>query len=187
MSPMIFSHGSYTPQCIHWDAHDISPPMTQGLKLTVIQLTHSPYLTDALTTITYVHILVSPTSSSDTIQRSIMVLHQVAINDHVLILSPHSRHDGCTGTIIKITAKCIAIALNALPNVPLDLHQKIYLLPKHLHVLEFIAPNPEDPSTSATESDTYSSSDLDSISSSDSSPLSVNKDNFYQELMLLRL
>ena len=105
----------------------------------------------------------------------------------VLILSPHSRHDGCTGTIIKITAKCIAVALNALPDVPLDLCQKIYLLPKHVHVLEFIAPNPEEPSTSATESDTYSSSDSDSISSSDSSPLSANEDDFYQEFMLLGL
>jgi hypothetical protein len=64
--------------------------MTQGLKSTVTQLTYSPYLTNALTIITYVHILVSTTSSSDTIQKSIMVLHQAAINDHVLILSPHS-------------------------------------------------------------------------------------------------
>ena len=84
-------------------------------------------------------------------------------------------------------AKCIAIALSTLPDVPLDLCQKIYLLPKHLHMLEFIAPNPEDPPTLATKSDTYSSSDLDSVSSSDSSPLSANTDDFYQELMLLGL
>jgi hypothetical protein len=47
-------------------------------------------------------------------------------------------------------------------------------------MLEFIAPDPEEPSTSAIELDTYSSSNLDSISSSDSGPLSVNEDNFYQ-------
>jgi hypothetical protein len=87
-------------------------------------------------------------------------------------------------------AKCIAIALDALPDVPLDLHQKIYLLTKHLHVLyltELVDPDPEDPSMSATESDTYSSSDSDSISLSDSGPLSAKEDDFYQELMLLRL
>ena len=67
VSPTIFSHDSYTPQHDYCDVHDISPPMTQGLKLTVIQPMHSPYPTNALATITYILILANSTSSSDTI------------------------------------------------------------------------------------------------------------------------
>ena len=127
MSPMIFSHGSYTPQHIHWDVHDISPPMTQGLNLTVIQLMHSPYLTDVLTIIAYILTLAISTSmiwhdseQQDPLLHIIMVHTQFTAGDHVEINSPYSQYDGVHGIVLKLTPKHVAVALDTDLDVPLN-------------------------------------------------------------------
>ena len=167
------------------------------LKLIAIQLMCSPYPTDVLAIITYILILVISTS---------IIQHNLEQNDPL-----HSDHHGVqwichqwpcgdpftiqskswlTGTIIKITAKHMAIALDTSFDVPLDLHQKIYILPKHLHVLEHVQPN----------SSSHDSGNLMIVNSNLDPKISTylklnwkpililslcTKSNFYQELMLL--
>ena len=116
-----------------------------------------------------------------------MVLNQFAVSDHVEINSPYSQYDGIHGTVVKITPKCVAVALDTAINVPLDLCTKTYVLPKHLQLLE--------PDSSTEDLDTliYADSNIDpepqfppdTDSESDAESDYPFAKDFYSELLLL--
>jgi hypothetical protein len=83
----------------------------------------------------------------DPLLHIIMVHTQFTAGDHVEINSPYSQYDGVHGTVLKLTLKHVAVALDMDLDVPLNFQAQTYVLPKHLHML-----NPE---TLTNKSDTF--------------------------------
>ena len=74
----------------------------------------------------------------DPLFKFVMVCCSFAIGDCVEIHSPTCENFGIHGTIFKLTLKCITMALDMDSGVPLHHRDWIYVLPKHLCLL-----NPE--------------------------------------------
>ena len=102
--------------------------------------------------------------------------------------SPSSANFGSHGTIIKLTAKRVAIALDTYDDTPLHQQECIYVLPKNLYILGSDEYDSDDyPHPYDAEYDPEVQFYSDSIYHSDSeSPLeSPYSKEFYKELMLL--
>jgi hypothetical protein len=120
-----------------------------------------------------------------------MVHCSITVSECIKIHSWSSANFRSHGTIIKLTAKCIAVALDTYNDTPLHQQECIYVLPKNLHILDsdeydsddYPQPYYGDYDPEALWWYPYSKSNYHSDSESLSeSPYSKE---FYEELMLL--
>ena len=125
-----------------------------------------------------------------------MVRCSISIGERVEILSRNSINFGCRGTVVKLTAKRVCVAVNPDIDTPFDQRERIYVLPKNLRVLDsdeytsgdYPQPHereydPDELFSYPSDSDSSDSDDQSDFESLSESPYSKD---FYKEFMLLR-
>ena len=120
-----------------------------------------------------------------------MVRCSITVGECIEIRSRNSANFGSHGTIIKLTAKCVAVALDTDDDTPLHQRECIYVLPKNLYVLDSDEYDSDDyPQPYYGDYDPealcwYPYSESDYHSDSESPSESPYSKEFYEELMLL--